>query len=101
MPQARKARDLMRDPRYALHSGSVDPSAWSGDAKLSGRAEELTDPGERLALFGTRGSDPPSPDSHVFWLEIDEAVLVGLNRECTKLVVELWRPGHAVRRIER
>src|SRR3712207_82620 len=43
MPRARKGDDLRRDPRFALHSPSVDPpegepSSWPGDAKISGRA---------------------------------------------------------------
>lgn len=36
MWHARKARDLQRDPRFALHSGSDDPPDWTGDAKLAG-----------------------------------------------------------------
>jgi len=32
MPRARKAHDLQRDPRFALHSGSDEPSDWKGDA---------------------------------------------------------------------
>jgi hypothetical protein len=49
MPGSFKARDLQRDGRMALHSASVDPgddedpSAWPGDAKVSGRAVEITD----------------------------------------------------------
>ena len=35
--QAVKARDLQRDPRFALHSASVDPPGWRGDAKRSMR----------------------------------------------------------------
>jgi hypothetical protein len=101
MPNARKALDLRRDPHYALHSGSSDPPEWDGDAKLSGRAEELTDPERRLELFRTRGSDPPSSDAHLFRLDIDEAVLVGLNEARDRLVIELWRPGEDVRRTER
>jgi len=43
MPDARKGQDLRRDPRFALHSPSVDPpetnpSDWPGEAKLAGRA---------------------------------------------------------------
>src|SRR5262245_20572123 len=42
MPGSRKALDLRRDPRLALHSASVDPpddpTTWPGDAKLAGRA---------------------------------------------------------------
>ena len=44
MPDAVKARDLQRDPRFALHSGTGDASNWKGDAKVAGRAEEITDP---------------------------------------------------------
>src|SRR5260370_1026073 len=44
MWQARKALDLERDPRLALHSGSADPPEWNRDAKIAGVAEEVTDP---------------------------------------------------------
>ena len=43
MPDSRKATDLLRDPRLALHSATVDPEMAGGDAKLAGRAEEVTD----------------------------------------------------------
>jgi hypothetical protein len=39
----RRFADLRRDPRVAIHSGSEDPEVWTGDAKLSGRAVEVTD----------------------------------------------------------
>src|SRR6478672_13662051 len=43
MPDARKGADLRRDPRFALHSATVDPvegreAEWPGEAKISGRA---------------------------------------------------------------
>src|ERR1700748_1298909 len=43
MPNARKGADLHRDPRFALHSATVDPvegseAQWPGEAKISGRA---------------------------------------------------------------
>ena len=101
MPNARKALDLRRDPRFALHSGSVDPPEWDGDAKIAGRAEEVTDPDRRLAVFASRGSDPPSGESHLFRAEIHEAVLVGLNEARDRLVIELWRPGRDLKRMER
>ncbi len=40
---ATKALDLLRDPRFALHSASIGTN-WKGDAKLAGRAEEITHP---------------------------------------------------------
>jgi hypothetical protein len=101
MPNARKALDLRRDPRYALHSGSADPPHWPGDAKLSGRTEEITDRDRRLEVFRRRGSDPPSSDSHLFRLDIAEAVLVELNDAGDRLVVQLWRSGQPLKRTER
>src|SRR4051812_47526288 len=41
MWMARKAQDLRRDPRFALHSGSEDPADWSGDTKVAGRMVEV------------------------------------------------------------
>src|SRR4249919_1514485 len=43
MPHARKGADLLRDPRFAIHSATVDPvegseGEWPGEAKVSGRA---------------------------------------------------------------
>jgi len=102
MPNAVKARDLQRDPRYALHSGSDDPPDWHGDCKLSGVAVEWTDPDRRLELFRTRGEDPPSPESHLFQLVIHEAALVSLNDARDRLIVQSWRAGvPGVRRLER
>src|SRR5690606_40870148 len=42
MPGARKGADLRRDPRFALHSPTIDPvegaeAQWPGEAKISGR----------------------------------------------------------------
>ena len=46
MPGSRKGQDLRRDARMALHSPSLDPpgdpTAWPGDAKVSGRAIEVS-----------------------------------------------------------
>jgi Pyridoxamine 5'-phosphate oxidase len=102
MPGAVKARDLQRDPRYALHSGSEEPADWRGDCKLSGVAVELTDPDRRLELFRARGEDPPSPDSQLFRMVIAEAALISLNDARDRLVVQSWRSGvPGVRRLER
>ena len=50
MWQALKARDLRGDPRFALHSGSEDPSTWTGESqqgKVDGPAVEGGPLGER------------------------------------------------------
>jgi hypothetical protein len=55
MPRSVKFTDLRRDPRFALHSGSAEPDAFEADAKLSGRAVEVTDPAERAAYAESAG----------------------------------------------
>jgi Pyridoxamine 5'-phosphate oxidase len=98
MWQALKARDLQRDPRFALHSGSDDPPGWSGDAKVAGRVEEITDDDRKAAILG--GKVPPGP-VHLFRAEIEELVVVGLNETRDKLVIESWHAGRGVTRLER
>jgi Pyridoxamine 5'-phosphate oxidase len=97
MWQARKAHDLQRDPRFALHSGSDEPPDWSGDAKLAGVAEEITDP----ELVKKMNSDAPSGRSHLFRLDLREVSTVGLDDERKALVIEVWTPGRGVRTIKR
>lgn len=102
MPGAVKARDLQRDPRYALHSGSEDPPGWSGDAKVSGRAEEITAEPRRTEVFrAMTGDEEPSADSHLFRLDVSEAAVVALNESRDRLVIESWREGRGLERFER
>ena len=98
MWEARKARDLQRDPRFALHSGSDDPPAWSGDAKLAGVVEEVTDP-QRVRAVNGDGA-PPGP-SHLFRLDLREVSTVGLDDAREALVIEVWTPEGGVRRLAR
>lgn len=89
MWRAVKALDLLRDPRFALHSGSHDPPAWEGDAKVAGtvRAEVRESSGNGRY--------------HLFTADIQEAVLVGLNETRDKLVIESWHQGRGLTRTER
>ena len=96
MWNARKALDLRRDPRFALHSGSDDPPAWSGDAKLAGVAEEITDPGRVRAINGAAVGP-----SHLFRLDLREVSTVGLDESRTALVIDVWTPDRGVRTIRR
>ena len=93
MPGARKGADLVRDPRFALHSASEDPpeddpSGWSGDAKVAGRA----------VLVGDLEGDTSGQG---FRAELDEVVLTRLNDAGDRLLVEIWRPGEPLERVER
>jgi hypothetical protein len=98
MPDSRKADDLRRDPRFALHS-RPDPEVVDGDATVNGRAAEVADADE-LARF-VEGLPRPPPDSGVglFRAEITGASLTRV--EGNELVVAWWHPGehpHEVRR---
>jgi hypothetical protein len=102
MPGAMKSLDLRRDPRFALHSGSGDPPDWAGDAKVSGRAEEIADEDRKRALLAAQGHTGASPGPFdLFRGELEELVVVHLNEERTKLVIERWREGDGVKRFER
>jgi hypothetical protein len=99
MWQALKARDLQRDPRFALHSGSGEPDAtWAGDAKLAGHAIEILDEGMVKDLNGEAAANGPS---HLFRLDLHEVSTVGLNEERTHLIINLWTPADGLRQIKR
>jgi hypothetical protein len=95
---AMKARDLRRDPRFAVHSGSPDPPAWAGDAKLAGRVEEIEDEARKGAILGGKGGSDPA---HLFRADITELVVVRLNEARDKLVIESWHAGRGATRRER
>jgi hypothetical protein len=93
MSNARKGADLRRDPRFALHSATVDPvdgaeAEWPGEAKISGRA---------IAA----GPITDGPDGEQFRADIGEVVHTHLNPEATLLVVEWWTPHDGLRSVER
>ena len=100
MPASLKARDLQRDGRMALHKATVDPddddpSAWPGDAKISGRADEVTDK-DTLKSFGA------VPDgSHLFRVDIEEVVTTCVGEPADHLVIQLWREGQELKRMTR
>ena len=96
MPDARKGADLRRDPRFALHSATVDPvegseAQWPGEAKISGRAVPA----------GPVTEEAEEADGDSFHADITEVVHTHLNAEATMLVIEWWTPAAGLRRIER
>jgi Pyridoxamine 5'-phosphate oxidase len=107
MPHARKSADLRRDPRFALHSATVDPvegaeAQWPGEAKISGRAIAAGPVTEGSDGGGPDGGpDSDGPDGDRFRADIAEVVHTHLNEQATMLVVEWWTPARGLRRIER
>jgi hypothetical protein len=90
-----KALDLLRDARFALHSGSDDPPGWTGDAKVAGTAEEVDD-AARLEALGA-----PPGQSHLFRADVTELVVVRLGDPADRLVIDSWHPGRGVETRER
>jgi hypothetical protein len=102
MPGSMKALDLRRDPRLALHSATLDPEVSDGDAKLSGRAEEVDDPASMEAFAAATGGQAPPPGSfHLFRVDVEEVVLTRVGDPPDHLVIETWQDGKAFRRVER
>jgi hypothetical protein len=101
MPGSVKFTDLQRDPRFALHSGSAEPEAFEADAKLSGRATEVTADDELRRFAEAAGVAPQNMDFVLFRVDLDQAVLVGLNDEKNALLISSWRPGRGLTRTTR
>ena len=108
MPRSRKGQDLRRDPRMALHSPSLDPpedpTRWGGDAKVSGRAVEVTDDAQRRAFRAATGEqtgEEPPGDFDLFRVDVDEVVRTSVGDPPDHLVIELWRPGAGLRAMRR
>jgi hypothetical protein len=113
MPGSRKVSDLRVDPRLAVHSATVDPDLADGDARITGRAVEVTDAGAMAALVeggdrhadaapeGSRSEAGAPPEGHVFRVDVTEVMLLKVGHPADHLVIETWAAGRGVRRIER
>jgi hypothetical protein len=100
MPGTTKFADLDRDPRFSLHTATVDTQVSEGDAKVWGRAEHVADPAlhERFAvdLFQATGFDLRGQRFDRFLRAgIEGASAVVL--EAGHLDILIWRRGEAPR----
>jgi hypothetical protein len=96
MPGTTKFRDLGRDPRFSLHTATIDPYVGEGDAKLSGVVENLQNPDlhRRFAddLFEASGFDLRDQDFDPFYVaDITGASAAELVDNRLRLTI--WRPG--------
>ncbi|MFD5587690.1 pyridoxamine 5'-phosphate oxidase family protein [Streptomyces sp. NPDC127063] len=93
-----KARDLHRDPRFALQANPGEGTGMGGgDVRISGRAYEVPDGPDKAAY--TKEVEPPQP-FHLFRTELTEVVRTSVEDE-KYLVVQVWKPGEPVRVIKR
>jgi hypothetical protein len=104
MPGTTKFRDLGRDPRFCLHTATVDPHVADGDAKLWGRAVNNDDEAfhARWAtdLFEATGFDLRNQRFDPFYVA-DITSASSLEMADNKLMVTIWKPGAGERTVEK
>lgn len=99
MPDSRKAADLRRDPRFALHAAPVDLDLVEGDAKLNGRAIEVTHAADVERFVAGLDQAPPPSGVGLFRTDLTDASLTRV--EGGWLVIDSWRAGEAPKRRRR
>jgi hypothetical protein len=100
MPNTTKFRDLGRDPRFCLHTATVDSYVSDGDAKLWGDARNLQDDDlhQRFAtdLFEETGMDLRGRVFDPFYVaDLTGASSVAI--EDGQLAITIWKPGDGER----
>lgn len=75
-PESPKARDLLRDNRYALHCHVEDTNGSQGEFCVRGRAKVVEDRKDRDALFDTAKAAGFDPQDRyvVFELQVESAL---------------------------
>jgi hypothetical protein len=86
MPGAKRAADLRRDPRLAIHcptedTPSDDPASWLGDGKITARAVEVK--------------------PHRFRLDVERVLLTKVAPGGEELEITMWRPATGVKVVRR
>lgn len=96
MPNTRKFDDLTRDPRFCLHTATVDTRVSDGDAKLFGTVTDLHDEAvhARFAqkLFDDSGFDIRGEKfDHFYIADLTGASTVEVVDD--RLDITVWKPG--------
>lgn len=100
MPHTAKFADLLRDPRFELHTATVDTHVSDGDAKLWGEVVDVPDPDlhQRFAedLYAESGFDIRGETFDHFF----EGLIAGASSVEVvddHLDITVWRAGSAER----
>jgi Pyridoxamine 5'-phosphate oxidase len=104
MPGTTKFRDLARDPRFCLHTATVDTHVTDGDAKLWGVVRDVQDPAlhQRFAedLFADTGLDlRGSGFDHLYDTDLTGASAVQVLEG--HLDITVWTPNQPERVIRK
>jgi hypothetical protein len=104
MPGTRKFRDLLRDPRFCLHTATVDTEVTAGDAKLWGTVRDVRDEEVRRrwlqSLYEESGLDFRNETFDTFFaagITAASAVEVGAGQ----MDVHIWQAGEPERTVRK
>lgn len=101
MEHSRKALDLHRDPRCALHNATTDKDVHDGDVKITGRGIAVVGAAKdayRASWREQRGTEVPEPFE---LFRVDVAELARIMPAGDHLLIQSWRTGGAVREAKR
>ncbi|MDZ7733668.1 MAG: pyridoxamine 5'-phosphate oxidase family protein [Acidimicrobiia bacterium] len=104
MAGSRKGSDLERDSRFALHNASEDKEVTEGDAKVSGRAVEVTADEEKQAFLrafeeANRYAPSDTEDMQLFRADVTEVTTIRPSED--HLDIDTWRQGRGISRVDR
>jgi hypothetical protein len=100
MPNTFKLRDLGRDPRFTLHTATVDTGVSEGDAKVWGEVRDIQDTElqRRYAdvLYAETGIDVRGRRfDHLYAADLHGAASVEVDSG--HLDITIWKPGEPER----
>jgi len=96
----RRADDLRRDGRCALHAQPEDDGMELGDAKLTGRAREVLAAAVRARFLAEDGAGPATP-FELFAVDLETVTLSQVHPDGDRLVLRTWRAGGGTTTVER
>jgi hypothetical protein len=103
MPDSRKAADLLRDGRFALHSATADKQVTAGDAKLAGTAVPVVEDADQrryaAAFEAATGYGPGAGPFTLFRADVREVSMLRVVGD--HLEITLWRPDAGLTVVER
>jgi hypothetical protein len=103
MPDSRKADDLLRDGRFALHSATTDKQVTNGDARIAGVALSVDDERRfsrfREAFAAHTGYPPPDGPFQLFRADVKEISMIRPGGD--HLGIDWWHEGQGARHVER
>ncbi|MFB8281526.1 pyridoxamine 5'-phosphate oxidase family protein [Nocardia colli] len=100
MPGTTKFRDLARDPRFCLHTATIDTKVSDGDAKLFGTVVDVPDQQVHVRfaqqLFDDTGFDIRGQKfDHFYVADLSSASTVQVVDD--HLDITIWKPGQGER----